>query len=159
MRGSGTGADLEREARGTEERRVGGVENGLNLLLLDGEQVLLRFRTRVGVFFQKVLEENDARYSTLRSVSRRDFAAAALPWDGLDRVISAALESRQGTTARRHRSKVAGGGAPPLRRHDCFSLSLPVTRSGGFEVRGFRFWSGPDWWTFILTCGLNGSGP
>jgi len=56
-------------------------------------------------------------------------------------MVMTAPESRRGTTARRHRLEVAGGGAPPL-RHDCFDCVPPSLRLvmgfTGFWVLGFQ---------------------
>ncbi|GMQ03107.1 hypothetical protein CsSME_00049043 [Camellia sinensis var. sinensis] len=43
-----TSADLERESGGAEEGKLNGVENGLNLLSLDGDKVFSRGRLAGG---------------------------------------------------------------------------------------------------------------
>lgn len=83
----GPGSDLERELGGAEERELHGLENGLNLLPLRGQQMLPRHGPIARVLLQEALAEHYGGYSSLSSVPHRDSAPSAFPRDSLDRVI------------------------------------------------------------------------
>lgn len=78
---------MERESGGAEERKLDVLDNGVNLLPLRGEQMLLGGRAVARVFLEEALAEDDGGDSALSPIPGRHSASRALSRDRLDRMV------------------------------------------------------------------------
>ena len=131
----GTSTNLKFEPSGAKERKLNGFENGVDLLSLCSEQMLSRRRSVDWVFLKDLLTENDSGYSSLSSIFARNFAAAALSRNCLDRMVSSSKwwkwKRFRFSSWKCRQPEVRSGGAPPVGhdRSEVWTMAAGMARS------------------------------